>query len=165
MPTACIHVVQRSAVSADPAIRLIVETPPVSVRRCWINVVFKPNTRHWFSLICMSVTMITGGGPQILMGVTYRSCRRRWTCPSRPDRCHRWRRDWRRTRWCSRHTWVRWTPGHSHTGKIPACSHMYPHVHTAIKNLRTNTEKITLTTLKFVCINHMGFFQFEIIKK
>ena len=34
MHTTCIglHVVQRSAVSADPAIRLIVEAPPVSVR-------------------------------------------------------------------------------------------------------------------------------------
>ena len=34
MHTTCIglHVVQRSAVSADIAIRLIVETPPVSVR-------------------------------------------------------------------------------------------------------------------------------------
>ena len=29
----CIHVVQWSAVLADPDIRLIVETPPVSVRR------------------------------------------------------------------------------------------------------------------------------------
>ena len=35
MHTTCIglHVVQRSAVSADIAIRLIVETPPVSVKR------------------------------------------------------------------------------------------------------------------------------------
>ena len=36
MHTACIHVVQRSAVSADPAIRLIVETPPVSVRTVFL---------------------------------------------------------------------------------------------------------------------------------
>ena len=34
MHTTCLrlHVLQRSAVLADPAIRLIVETPPVSVR-------------------------------------------------------------------------------------------------------------------------------------
>ena len=54
MHTTCIglQVVQRIAVSADPAIRLIVETPPVSVRRltqtqtqtCLFDIIISRNT-------------------------------------------------------------------------------------------------------------------------